>query len=111
MAEDSPQAALTEAYYYILLVLQRPLHGYGMMQEIERLTQGRLQLGPGTLYGALGKLTQKGWIRQSGLVQEKGKKEYTLTLEGRDVLAKEIERLQELLASAEKYGGQDGEKV
>ena len=41
MAEDFQQTALTEAYY-ILLVLQHPLHGYGMMQEIERLTKGRL---------------------------------------------------------------------
>lgn len=109
-AEDFQQTALTEAYY-ILLVLQHPLHGYGMMQEIERLTKGRLQLGPGTLYGALGKLTQKGWIRQSGQVQEKGKKEYTLTFEGRVVLAREIERLKELLESAETYGRKDYEKV
>ncbi|KXT74016.1 Transcriptional regulator, PadR family [Streptococcus sp. DD10] len=103
MPESNQRGALTEAVYYILLVLQRPLHGYGMMQEIDRLTQGRVQLGPGTLYGALTTLNQKGWIRQSDQVQGKGKKEYILTQEGVAVLAEEIRRLQELLECAKIY--------
>ena len=45
--------ALTEAVYYILLSLMEPLHGYGIMQNVERLSGGRLRLAAGTLYGAI----------------------------------------------------------
>ena len=45
--------ALTEAVYYILLSLMQPMHGYGIMQNVERLSGGRLRLAAGTLYGAI----------------------------------------------------------
>ena len=44
---------LTEAIFYILLAVRRPNHGYGITQEVEELTKGRVTLGPGTLYGAI----------------------------------------------------------
>ena len=44
---------LTEAIFYILLALRKPNHGYGIIQEVEALTAGRVVLGPGTLYGAI----------------------------------------------------------
>ena len=53
---------LTEAVYYILLSLDEPLHGYGIMQNVERLSGGRVRLAAGTLYGALNSLCDKGWI-------------------------------------------------
>ena len=62
--------ALTEAVFYILLSLQRPLHGYGIMQRVEELSRGRVRLAAGTLYGALATLVEKGWTtnaRQIGL--------------------------------------------
>ena len=46
------ETPLTEAFFYILLALRKPNHGYGVIQEIEELTGGRVVLGPGTLYGA-----------------------------------------------------------
>ena len=101
--KDSP-GALTEAVFYILLVLEKPTHGYGIMQTIEELTAGRVKLGPGTLYGALSTLTEKKWIEQLGHVRAKGKKEYVLTDLGREVLAGEIGRLEELLRHAATYG-------
>ena len=55
-------AALTEATYYILLSLWTPQHGYGIMQRAEELSEGRVRLAAGTLYGALSQLTTKGWI-------------------------------------------------
>ena len=55
-------AALTEAVFYILLSLDAPLHGYGIMQNVERLSGGRVRLAAGTLYGALTTLTERGWI-------------------------------------------------
>ncbi|MBR3428942.1 MAG: PadR family transcriptional regulator, partial [Clostridia bacterium] len=54
--------ALTEATYYILLSLCRPRHGYGIMQQTEELSGGRVRLAAGTLYGALNTLCDKGWI-------------------------------------------------
>ena len=50
-------AALTEAVFYILLSLDAPLHGYGIMQNVERLSGGRVRFAAGTLYGALTTLT------------------------------------------------------
>ena len=59
--------ALTEAVYYILLSLIRPMHGYGIMQNVEQLSGGRVKLAAGTLYGALNTLLEKGWITKPGL--------------------------------------------
>ena len=50
------QPALTEAVYYILLSLLQPMHGYGIMQNTEALSEGRVRLAAGTLYGALNTL-------------------------------------------------------
>ena len=52
--------ALTEAVYYILLALIEPKHGYGIMQQTNELSRGRLTLSAGTLYGALAALQEKG---------------------------------------------------
>ena len=54
--------ALTESTYYILLSLYHPRHGYGIMQETQQLSGGRVRLAAGTLYGALNALCEKGWI-------------------------------------------------
>ena len=54
--------ALTEAVYYILLSLVQPMHGYGIMQNVEKLSGGRLRLAAGTLYGAISTMQEKGWI-------------------------------------------------
>ncbi len=55
--------ALTEAVYYILLSLLQPMHGYGIMQNVEKWSRGRMRLAAGTLYGAMNTLMEKGWIR------------------------------------------------
>lgn len=94
--------ALTEAVYYILLSLDQPLHGYGIMQNIERISGGRVRLAAGTLYGALNSLLARQWIR--ALPEEKGgrRKEYQITESGRAAVRREIERLRELLANGER---------
>ena len=56
--------ALTESTYYILLSLYHPQHGYGIMQQTEQLSGGRVHLAAGTLYGALNSLCEKGWMQQ-----------------------------------------------
>ena len=89
--------ALTEAVYFILLTLTKPLHGYGIMQNAEMLSGGRVKLAAGTLYGAINSLLEKGWIAALEGEADSRKKEYLITDAGRDVLQAEIVRLKELL--------------
>ena len=93
--------ALTESTYYILLSLYHPQHGYGIMQQTEQLSGGRVRLAAGTLYGALISLCEKGWIKQLPLQSGSRKKEYQLTKEGRAVLKRELDRLRQLVANGE----------
>ncbi len=93
--------ALTESTYYILLSLYHPQHGYGIMQQTERLSDGRVRLAAGTLYGALTSLCEKGWIRPLPVESGSRKKEYQLTAEGLTVLKHELSRLQQLVANGE----------
>ncbi len=97
--------ALTESTYYIMLALYNPAHGYGIMQQVEEMSGGRVRLAPGTLYGALTALTGKGWIVQLPVDEGSRKKEYKLTDLGRGILMKEIERLRELVTNGEKITG------
>lgn len=97
--------ALTEAVYYILLSLIHPLHGYGIMQNVEQLSGGRVRLAAGTLYGAINTLLEKGWIR--ALSEERGsrKKEYIITEKGREMLETELLRLTELISNGRRILG------
>lgn len=92
-----PNTALTEAVYYILLSLTEPMHGYGIMQNVEQLSGGRVRLAAGTLYGAINTLLEKNWI--TALPEEKNnrKKEYLITEQGRKILRSELSRLKELM--------------
>jgi len=92
-------SALTEAVYYILLSLHQPLHGYGIMQNVERLSGGRLRLAAGTLYGAISTMQEKGWIMTAGAEMDSRKKEYVITDTGREILRAEYARLQELVSN------------
>ena len=93
--------ALTETTYYILLSLYRPQHGYGIMQQAESLSHGRVRLAAGTLYGALNALCEKGWILPLPVDDGNRRKEYKLTAKGLDVLKCEVARLRELTDNGE----------
>ena len=96
--KDNP---LTEAFFYILLSLRHPNHGYGVIQEVEELTKGRVSLGAGTLYGALQTMQKRGWIRVvSQETESRKKKEYIITEAGKEVFETERARLAELLGNA-----------
>lgn len=98
MEKNTP---LTEALFYILLAVRKPNHGYGIIQEVEELTAGRVVLGAGTLYGAIQSLVKKGWIRiYSQDTDSRKKKEYLITEEGQSVFKEEKFRLEELLKNA-----------
>ena len=83
-----------------MLALYRPRHGYAVMQFVEEQTGGRLVLGAGSLYGALGTLTKKGWIESVGEDKER-RKRYRITAKGRRIAAEEQSRLQNLVKTAE----------
>lgn len=96
---------LTEAFFYILVVLySEPSHGYGIMRDVEKMSAGRVTIGAGTLYTALNTLLKKKLIKNS--VTDSGmdsrRKMYAITLDGRQVLAAEIDRLEELLQNGRK---------
>ena len=102
MGRLSNSGALTESIYYILLRLHKKAHGYALMKDIVEMTNGRVNLGAGTLYGALDTLQKKGWIRQTDEQSMDRKIEYIITDEGREYFEKETSRLQELLSNARK---------
>ena len=93
--------ALTEAVYYILISLCSPLHGYGIMQRVEEMSNGRVRLAAGTLYGALNTLKERGWITLEGGTDGR-RKDYAITEAGREVLSAELARLKELVQNGEK---------
>lgn len=104
-----PNPALTEGVYYILLSLLQPLHGYGIIQNVEKLSAGRVRLAAGTLYGAINTLLEKGWIAALEGEADSRKKEYVITEAGREMLVKELQRLEELVNNGKHLLG--GETV
>jgi DNA-binding PadR family transcriptional regulator len=103
--EITDQLPLTEATFFILLSLSSgQKHGYVIMQDVEHLSDGRTILGTGTLYGALGRLLDQGWIERVEEEQTGGRprKSYVLSELGRRILAAETERLRSLLSAAQQ---------
>jgi len=96
--DASPYLPLTEATYYTMLCLVEPLHGYGIMKEVRRISGNAVRLGPGTLYGVLGALEKQGFIARDR--EEKRRKNYILTIKGRLVLAEQIKRLETMVRNA-----------
>lgn len=97
--------ALTESTYYILLSLYHPQHGYGIMQQAEMLSHGRVRLAAGTLYGALNSMVEKKWIVMLPVTDGSRKKEYQITELGLSILKNEIERLRELVKNGDMITG------
>lgn len=99
---------LSPATFHILLALaDRDRHGYHIMQEVERHTEGRLRLGPGTLYGSIKRLLADGLIEESGErpdpeMDDERRRYYRLTEFGYRVAAAEAERLQRLVKAARR---------
>ena len=99
---------LTEATFFILLSLSpSPKHGYGIMKEVKELSDGRIVFSTGTLYGALRRLLEQGWIERVDDPEpnhtDRERKAYVLTQKGRKVLNGEIERLKSILSTAEQH--------
>ena len=99
--------ALTESTYYILLSLLSPQHGYGIMQQTEEMSHGRVRLAAGTLYGALNTLCDKGWITLLPADDGSRRKDYALTEKGKGILVHEVKRLKELVRNGETILGEE----
>ncbi|MFT4452157.1 PadR family transcriptional regulator [Parvimonas sp. G1425] len=100
MGRQTNSGALTESVFYILLRLHNPAHGYALMKDIAEMTNNRVNLGAGTLYGALDTLQKKSWIRQLDNNPQDRKIEYIITDTGKKYFELELIRLEELLKNS-----------
>jgi len=99
---NNENKVLTEAVFYTLLALYSPLHGYGIMQETEKMSNGRLKLSAGTLYGAISTMLDKHWIKALPSEEESRRKEYRITELGKSIVKAELARLEELVENGKK---------
>ena len=91
---------MTETGFYILLCLQKPNHGYGIVQRVEEMTEGAIRLAPGTMYGSLSKMEKDGLIQ---FVQEEEKRKiYQITELGTEVLQLELKRIERLYRNSKE---------
>jgi len=94
----------TRAEFHVLLaLLEGPRHGYGLMQDVEELTGGGMQLGPGTLYTAIKRLRLSKLISETDADADR-RRCYKLTRKGRSVAEEEARRLNDLVCVARKRG-------
>lgn len=81
--------------YYILLSLMEPNHGYGIMQDVDVLTKGRVKIGAGTLYNLLSRFEEEDIIEQ--ICEKDRRKTYIIREKGKDILDEEYKRLKQLI--------------
>lgn len=102
---ESRTPPLSPATLHILLALaSEDLHGYGIILEIARQSQGSYRLGPGTLYDNLKKLMDQKLVidaPRSSLAKDEDRRLYRITAAGRSALSFEIERLQKVVLTAQ----------
>ena len=98
---------MTETGFYILLCLQKPNHGYGVVQTVERMTEGEIRLSPGTMYGSLSKMEKDKLIRF--VREEEKRKLYEITELGMEVLQLEKKRIKRLYRNSTEDIGDGNE--
>ena len=109
MANTKVKAPLTPAVLHILLALSpRERHGYGIMKEVTADSQGKVKMGPGTLYGSLGRMLEAGLIRESDKkidpdLDDERRVYYRITGLGQKALAAELARYREVVAVATSH--------
>lgn len=108
MPNGQRSAPLTPAVLHILIALSaEERHGYGIMKQVEADSQGKVRMGPGTLYGSLGRMIEAGLIRESHrkadpALDDERRIYYGITKHGRKALAAELERYREVVAVAKQ---------
>lgn len=98
---------MTEAEFYVLLALTEPLHGYALMNEISKVSQSRVVMGPGTLYGVLARMQNEKLIRL--YLDDGRRKAYCLTEDGLKALRAEYSRLAAMVRDGDERLKGDGE--
>jgi DNA-binding PadR family transcriptional regulator len=102
------QTPLTPAVLHILLALSKEeRHGYGIMKQVEADSEGRVNMGPGTLYGSIGRMIENGLIRESDKkvdpkLDDERRIYYAITGAGQKALAMELDRYRDVVAIAKK---------
>ncbi|WP_430602728.1 hypothetical protein IGJ02_000004 [Enterococcus sp. DIV0724b] len=91
---------LTETTFYIMMSLIEPSHGYAIMQKVEEISNGRVRIAAGTMYGATENLLKQKLICEVP-GEDKRRRVYKLTTAGKKVLKLEVERLKELVILAD----------
>ena len=91
-------ASVTEPVLLIMLSLaEQPRHGYAIMKDVAEMSDDRVRLSTGTLYGALRRMLEDGWITRHGADDKsRGRQDYRLTIRGRKVLQQEVSRVKQL---------------
>jgi DNA-binding PadR family transcriptional regulator len=108
---------LTPAVFHILLALaDQERHGYAIMTHVSELTDGQIQLGPGTLYGSVKRMLSAALIEESGdrpdsSMDDERRRYYRLTEFGRRVLQAEVKRLSALVSAARASGVLPGKRT
>jgi DNA-binding PadR family transcriptional regulator len=91
---------MTETGFYILFCLRKPQHGYGIGQQVKKLTNGDVTISPGTMYGTLSKMEKDGLIVFCR--EEEKRKLYQITPLGQEVLDVEIHRIERLYKNSQE---------
>ena len=108
MPKNPSNTPLTPAVLHILLALStQERHGYGIMKEVEADSQGKVKMGPGTLYGSIGRMIEAGLIGESDKrvdpeMDDERRVYYRITAFGQTTLAAELARYREVVAIARK---------
>jgi len=108
MSVKKANAPLTPAVLHILLALStQERHGYGIMKQVEADSQGKVKMGPGTLYGSLGRMIEAGLIGQSDKkidpeMDDERRVYYKITGLGQKALTAEVQRYREVVAVAKR---------
>jgi DNA-binding PadR family transcriptional regulator len=108
MTTKNPIQPLTPAVFHILLALSSgERHGYGIMKQVEADSQGKVTMGPGTLYGSLKRMLDAGLVRESDKrvdpeMDDQRRIYYQITGVGAQALAAELERYQRIVTIAQQ---------
>lgn len=114
MPQNPAQKPLTPAVFHILLALStQERHGYGIMKQVKIEAQGRVKMGPGTLYGSINRMIEAGLICESDKKIDRAMDDarriyYKLTGQGLEALTVELERYRKIVAVAEEKGLSQG---
>ena len=105
MPEPGVQPLPRSAVYILIAIGPRELHGYAVMSEIERMTEGSVRMGPGTLYTSIKRLMDAGLLEETAgptdsASEDERRRYYRLTARGTEAAQLELKQLRSLVAAA-----------